>query len=38
MERLGFFSEKLMDSMAKSGLSQKATAVRLGCSYKYVAR
>jgi len=30
MERLGFFSEKLMDGMAKSGWSQKTTAVRLG--------
>ena len=29
---LGFFSEKLMDRVAKSGLSQKMTAVRLGCS------
>jgi hypothetical protein len=36
METLGFFSEKLMDGMAKSGLSQKMTAVRLGCSYEYV--
>ncbi len=36
MERLGFFSEKLTDSLAKSGLSQKMTAVRLGCSYEYV--
>ncbi len=38
MERLGFFSEKLMDGMARSGLSQKMTAVRLGCSYEYVRR
>src|SRR5258707_90658 len=36
MERLGFFSEKLMDGMAKSGLSRKMTAVRIGCSYEYV--
>jgi transcriptional regulator with XRE-family HTH domain len=36
MERLGFFSEKLMDGMAQSGWSQKTTAVRLGCSYEYV--
>jgi hypothetical protein len=36
MEKLGFFSEKLMDAMAKSGWSQKMTAVRLGCSYEYV--
>jgi hypothetical protein len=36
VEGLGFFSEKLMDGMAKSRLSQKMTAVRLGCSYEYV--
>jgi len=36
MDKLGFFCEKLMDGMAKSGLSQKMTAVRLGCSYEYV--
>jgi hypothetical protein len=36
MERLGFFSEKLMNGMAKSGWSQKTTAVRPGCSYEYV--
>jgi hypothetical protein len=36
MERLGFFSEKLMDGMAKSGSPQKTTAVRPGCSYEYV--
>lgn len=36
MEKLGFFSERLLDSMSKSRLSQKTTAVRLGCSYEYV--
>src|SRR6266481_3838433 len=36
MEQLGFFSEKLKDSMAKLELSPKAAAVTLGCSYEFV--
>lgn len=36
MERLGFFSEKLKDSMARFNMSEKSTAARLGCSYEHV--
>jgi transcriptional regulator with XRE-family HTH domain len=36
MERLGFFSEKLKDSMVRFNLSQQSTAARLGCSYEHV--
>ena len=36
LERLGFFSEKLKDSMVRFNLSQQSTAARLGCSYEHV--
>ena len=35
-ERLGFFSEHLVGSMARQGVSAKALAIELGCSYEFV--
>jgi len=38
MERLGFFSERLLHSMAALKLTPKRVAPRAGCSYEFVRR
>ena len=37
-ERLGFFSQQLIQSMQRDGLTPKAIAIDLGCSYEFVRR
>jgi transcriptional regulator with XRE-family HTH domain len=36
MLKLGFFSELLIDSMARQGITAKVLAERAGCSYEHV--
>jgi len=38
MEQFGFFSEQLAISMAQEGITSKALAARVGCSYEHVRR
>jgi hypothetical protein len=37
-EQLGFFSEHLVQSMTRQGISAKALAIELECSYEFVRR